>query len=83
MDVLFDNAMWRKCREYEELIDVVHYKVNTWHPCIIKSYMWKICREYAEGSIDKITSDIQLVPHAFIVMSRALHAYAMCETYHI
>jgi hypothetical protein len=56
--------------------------------CIIESILGihaftsPICREYLEGSIGKITSDIQMVPHECRVTSRALHGYEMCETCH-
>jgi len=61
----------------------VHYRVNTWHPCIHKSYMWRICREYEEGSMGKIFFNIQMVPHACRIESKALHALEICETCHI
>jgi len=48
--------------------------------CIIESilgihaFISPIFGEYVEGSIDKITSDIQMVPHTCRVESRTLHA---------
>jgi len=49
----------------------------------IHAFISPICGEYVDGSIGKITSDIQMVLHACRVVSRALHAYKICETCHI
>jgi len=68
-----------KSREYEELIGVVHYQLIF----DIHAFISPICGEYIERSIGSITSDIQMVPHACRVESKALPALEICEKCHI
>ena len=52
---------------------VMHCRVNTCITCIHNIF------DNDEGSISKIISDIQMVPHACRFAFRALHTYELCE----